>query len=243
MSKDVAKRVMNWDGIGDNEKSILIYISTSFHKSTEKMMSSYLNAASLVKQGHDLFAKSGRDGKFSEWVETELKISRSSAYNMLKVSEKFGVNCPTVGQFSPTAMIELSSSNLPDDVIGKAVELADGGKVTGSIAKKAKAAATLEIPMEDATVTETEVDDEEPITAPNDSDTEYEDVDPPEPTKTTTKAQKPKEQQLKELAALGSKYVDILMRTLDDMQGLKKSDRHESGLKSCRELKKFFGTW
>jgi oligoendopeptidase F len=75
------------------------------------------------------------------------------------------------------------------------------------------------------------------------ADTEYEDVDPPEPTPTTTKAEKPKEQQLKELAALGSKYVDILMRTLDDMQAVKKSDRHESGLKSCRELKKFFGTW
>ena len=74
------------------------------------------------------------------------------------------------------------------------------------------------------------------------AETEYEDVDPPEPA-TTAKPAKSKEQQLKELAALGSKYVDILMRTLDDMQGLKKSDRHESGLKSCRELKKFFGTW
>jgi len=220
MSKDVAKRVMNWDGIDKEDKGKLLYFGSQFRKSADSMMASYLEASEMVAQANAILAKPGCKGKFVEYVEIELGISKQTAYNMVAVNRKFGgSNSTSVGLFTPSAMIALASSKLPDDVIEKAKEIAAGGKVTGSIAKQAKAAATLEIPMDHATVTETEVDDEEPITAPDDSDTEYEDVDPPEPTKTTTKATPKKPSPIDLVAQIQSaaSRLDGMVKELKDL--------------------------
>jgi hypothetical protein len=58
----------------------------------------------IIGIGRDLVAARARvgNGKFSAWIETEFKMSRVTAYKMIKVAETFGET--GVNQFTPSVL-------------------------------------------------------------------------------------------------------------------------------------------
>lgn len=167
----VAIAKMDWTGVSAEVKSKLTYYSRSIQSQTKKATKEFLDLCELVFLAHKELAGIGQEGKFSQWIKSECNFSISSAYRYIDVYRTFGTGkLPTVGSFvgdlshlNPAAMIELSQSNTPPEVLSAAVE--SETPVTKSDVVKAKetarkAKAELVIPMEDATIVESTDDDQ-----------------------------------------------------------------------------------
>lgn len=163
------KSEMDWSGIDKLNKQALEHLASGLRTSLGKTAEMFLQVCASVARIHDRLAELGCRGRFSSFVESECGISRSTAYNYIAIHNKFR-NCPTVGQFTPSALLELAKSDTPDEVIEQLI--ASDEHVSGAKAKaaKRKAKTVLEIPNESATVFDDEM--------------EYEDIpdDEPEPT-------------------------------------------------------------
>lgn len=102
-------------------------------KSGAKVM---LSLGESISTAHELLAKGGKDGMFSEWVERECGFERTTAYNYLWAFKRFS-NCSTIEQFSPTSMYLLSAPESPKAASAEAEKRAGKGeKITVAKAKE-----------------------------------------------------------------------------------------------------------
>lgn len=102
-------------------------------KSGAKVM---LSLGESISTAHELLAKGGKDGMFSEWVERECGFERTTAYNYLWAFKRFS-NCSTIEQFSPTSMYLLSAPESPNAASAEAEKRAGKGeKITVAKAKE-----------------------------------------------------------------------------------------------------------
>jgi hypothetical protein len=65
-------------------------------------------------------------GKFSAWIETEFKMSRVTAYKMIKVAETFGET--DVNQFTPSVLYALVAPDTTEEVRAEIVGRAESGE-------------------------------------------------------------------------------------------------------------------
>ncbi len=118
----------------------------------------------IGRQLHKARAVLGRkgDGIYGEWCKKRLKISRTTAHNMLNAYLVFG-DCPTVEHsFELTALYLLSKNGIPKDVIETAISIAEGGgRVTAERARNLIGDSHEQRALDDAQ-TEDDEDDEEP---------------------------------------------------------------------------------
>ena len=83
-----------------------------------------------VKAANDIFATSGRNGRFSAWLRDECAMSRSSAYAAMQAFERFGGE-PCIGNFAPQALLELSKKQVEASAVSAAIaDASEGSKIT-----------------------------------------------------------------------------------------------------------------
>lgn len=163
---------------GGLDKPKLVYYAGQFAKAMEAHTKSGMAIGQIVAEAHALFAEDGRDGLFSKWVESELRISRQTAYNYMWAFERFG-NCKTVLQFDAAAMYALASPKVPPEAAKEAQKLADKGhridkkkakELVARFSDKPKRAKSNGKPLSQSDAPPTPAEDEpaqdEPIDAP-----------------------------------------------------------------------------
>ncbi|MFY9957961.1 DUF3102 domain-containing protein [Bradyrhizobium sp.] len=82
----------------------------------------------IVGIGRDLIEARARvgSGKFSAWIEAEFKMSRVTAYKMIKVAETFGET--GVNQFTPSVLYALVAPDTTEEVRAEIVGRAKSGE-------------------------------------------------------------------------------------------------------------------
>lgn len=104
----------------------------------------------IIEIGKELTAVKDRleHGQFLPWIKAEFEMSKSAAYRMMDVAERFG-NFPKLGNFKPAILYALAAPGTPDAVVEHALEKAEAGdKVTLAEIQDWKAkAADLELAL------------------------------------------------------------------------------------------------
>ncbi|MBF0453889.1 MAG: DUF3102 domain-containing protein [Magnetococcales bacterium] len=97
-------------------------------------------AEDIIEIGHELLAVKGAlpHGQFVEWLQAEFKMSLSTAQNFMNVYKRFGKSTKIV-DFNPSVIYELSAPSTPNEVVKKAMEIANtGDTVTAADVKQWK---------------------------------------------------------------------------------------------------------
>jgi hypothetical protein len=82
----------------------------------------------IMGTGRDLIAARARvgNGKFSAWIEAEFKMSRVTAYKMIKVAETFGDGCKP--DLQPSVLYALVAPDMTEEVRTEIIERATAGE-------------------------------------------------------------------------------------------------------------------
>jgi hypothetical protein len=106
-----------------------------------------LRIAALLAEARELFRYRRDEGGFAGWVETRLRISRQTAYNLLHVHERFGEQSVEYFDTFPASILYLlSKPSTPNEVRDEVIERAKAGEsvsvadVKATIAKSKTAA-------------------------------------------------------------------------------------------------------
>jgi hypothetical protein len=130
MSKALTK--FDYEGL---DKQKLVYFAGQLSKCAREHASSGMEIGRIIAEAHELFALAGQGGKFTAWVEYELRLSRQTAYNYMWAWQRFG-NCKSLLQFTQEALYTLASPKVPEPAAFAAIKLADKGEQVDK--KKAK---------------------------------------------------------------------------------------------------------
>lgn len=135
MTKVLAKVGFDYDSVDKETKGKLLAMVRDFRTAAKEHASSGLALGKIIADAHKELAGDGRDGKFAAWVESELPVSRQTAYNYFWAWERFG-KCKTVLHFFDSkALYKLASPNAPEKAAEAAIKRAEEGKtVTPSVA-------------------------------------------------------------------------------------------------------------
>lgn len=128
MGKDIAVAAFDYTVVDSHTKSKLIALSGQVKRGKAGYTKSVLEIGAAIEEAHRLLCVKGKDGQFTKWVEGECLIERRTAYNYLWAHTRFGGNCATVSQFSPTAMYALASPTAPEAAFKEAVKRAEKGE-------------------------------------------------------------------------------------------------------------------
>jgi hypothetical protein len=92
----------------------------------------------IIGIGHYLIEARARvgSGKFSAWIETEFKMSRVTAYKMIKVAETFG-ETDVNHQFTPSVLYALVAPDTTDEVRAEIIGRAESGELINAADVKA----------------------------------------------------------------------------------------------------------
>jgi len=138
MAKDLSTKTFDYSLVTKEEKGKLINLAGQIKRSNDAHAAAILQTGELLATAQEIMA-ADRVGTFCDWVEKECKLTKQTAYNYLNAWKKFG-NCPTVGQFEPSAMYALAASEEAKQV---AMKMADKGqtitqKIAQGLVKEAK---------------------------------------------------------------------------------------------------------
>jgi len=160
----------------DQETQIAIRLRTSEIKSLAKRM-----AADVVEIGGKLAEVKehlGSNGRFNEWLATELAWSERTAYNFIAVWQKFGAANFALENVATSALYLLAAPSTPAEAVQAAKQIADSGeKVTHEVAKELTRQAKARKPKQVALVEEPEEEGDEETRGQGDRETR-EDVAP-----------------------------------------------------------------
>jgi hypothetical protein len=117
----------DYASVDKDTKGMLISFAGQFAKQVQYHAASGMEAGKIIDGAHELFAKAGCEGKFSEWVESELKVSRQTAYNYMWAWQRFG-NCKTIYNLDAGAMYKLAAPTVPAAAAKEAIKLSEKGQ-------------------------------------------------------------------------------------------------------------------
>lgn len=90
----------------------------------------------LISEANELLARSGREGMFSSWIESECGISRRTAYNYMAAYDRLGEHTASLKNITAEAIYYLSSGSVTIDEVDAVLEEAAKNKVGLSRAKE-----------------------------------------------------------------------------------------------------------
>lgn len=143
MTKALTVIGFDYDSVEKETKGKLLAWVREFRAAMKEHASFGLELGKIIDQAHEELSGEGRDGKFAAWVESELNVSRQTAYNYLWAWQRFG-KCKTVLHFFDSkALYKLASPKTPDKAVEAAIKRAEDGKsitpdVADSLIKKYK---------------------------------------------------------------------------------------------------------
>lgn len=121
MAQQLSIRKFDYEGFDTTARVALVGYARRGRKEIGAGLERMLALGEVIGEANDTLAKHGAEGRFGEWVEAELGISRSTAYNYMNAFAKFG-DCPTVGQMAPTAVYLLAANNCPEKAVHEAIQ-------------------------------------------------------------------------------------------------------------------------
>lgn len=128
MTKALAKVGFNYDSVDKDTKGKLLAWVRDFRAAAKEHACSGLELGKIISQAHEELAGDGRDGQFAVWVESELNVSRQTAYNYFWAWGRFG-KCKTVLHlFDSRALYRLASPKVSDKAVEAAIKRAEDGK-------------------------------------------------------------------------------------------------------------------
>jgi hypothetical protein len=125
--KSLSVEQFDYSELDKDTKGMLISYAGEFSRAMRDHKQTWLTAGEPISKAHELLATSGKEGKFSKWVEVVLGVSRQTAYRFMWTWERFG-NCNSLEQFTTEALYLLAGPNVPDKAVKEAVKLADKGQ-------------------------------------------------------------------------------------------------------------------
>src|SRR5262245_51247725 len=122
-------------GALDQETQVLVRLRASAIKGLAKRV-----AGDIAESGGKLAEvkdRVGGNGKFNEWLSSELGWSERTAYNFIAVWQKFGAANFALENVATSALYLLAAPSTPAEAVEVARQLADSGEdVTHSVAKE-----------------------------------------------------------------------------------------------------------
>lgn len=125
--KELAVKTFSYEGIDPEVKGKLVWYVGEGMKLKRQYIASVLEFGEMISSANALLTDSGNHGRFKEWVECELKIGRTTAYEMMWAFERFGRCSPVEQHFGQKAMYLLAAPTVPKAASDEALKLASKG--------------------------------------------------------------------------------------------------------------------
>jgi hypothetical protein len=126
MGKELA--TFDYSAVPAEAKGKLIRLAGQIKKASGEHVAKILEIGQAVAEAHELLAEDGRDGAFAPWVERECGFTSRTAYNYMRVFQRFcPSNTETISHFSPTALYALTAPETPEAATKEAIKQADKG--------------------------------------------------------------------------------------------------------------------
>lgn len=131
----LAVGTFDYSALDADTKGKLIYLAGQFNRTMGEHKKSWLELGEAVSEAHGLFAGNGREGQFTKWVESELSVSKKTAYRYKLAWDRFGNKRDTLSHFSTEAIYILAATTAPDKAVSEALKLAaKGARVNKTVA-------------------------------------------------------------------------------------------------------------
>jgi hypothetical protein len=129
----------SYDGMDKDDRGKLVSLAATINSERRKHAVSCLAMGEAIAHAHAILSKDGPDSvSFSQWVETECLISRSTAYRYMYAWQRFGeAELQELQCFTVEALIDLSSKSCPEKASKEALKLAKkGSRINAAVAKQ-----------------------------------------------------------------------------------------------------------
>lgn len=231
----------DYSQVDQDAKGKLVHWAAEVGRQNAKVVEAYVERGRIFTEAQAELAKSGRNGLFKNWVETECNVSRSTAYNLINVYEVFG-NCPTVGQFRPNVLLTLSKETTPDDAIKAAIKASKKGPVTPDMADALIEKFTVESTPEP----EPEMEDEPDDFTPSADEYFSDDSETSEPEEQQAEGHEDAAKETADWKAIkksAKQYAEYAQRTVDDLNRVRPHENHPFAIKLASQLIEVIDKW
>ena len=126
--KEIATVGFDYESVEKDVKQKLLALAGQFNRAVAAHHKTWLNLGEPISEAHELLAGNGREGKFTKWVESELSVTKRTAYRYKYAWDRFGNKCDSLSHFSTEAIYALSGPTVPEDAVKDAIKLAGKGK-------------------------------------------------------------------------------------------------------------------
>jgi Protein of unknown function (DUF3102) len=196
-----------------DQQAKLRYCAGEIKKQKASVAASLMEIGQMLSIAHEQLANHN-GGTFQKWVESECGFSKRTAYNYMAAFNVFG-RCATVAQLEDGAMYALAQNGTPEKALKEVLKLTEKGvKITQKQAKEIIKKHKEQVEQHETGEAEEEIE-EEP-------------VNPPLPPT--------KEEQMKAERKKAKSYAEYLMRSIDDLNRIKRNAAHPELIKLCGQI-------